>query len=352
MPEEKDPVTTTSLATLLVISSALLMLTLVWALYNEFFGLRPWKSYQREFARRYHSFLLKQIPKQKAAEKEVLQSADYRQLDQQLEAMETQVKDQTEEADKQIAILDARFSALTETFTTARAYVATQVYEIEHTSLSGKPSLQKKLAKYAAGPFELVLPSLPDGRRVKGTYTFQQLQEEFNRVQLDKAEMLEEKSALLRPVSELRKKRDSYLADHLDGLTDEQLRGLVKTAEDAPVGILQINIPDAGIVDRCESCHVGIRDPGVLTAREMGGKKVFVSHPDPELLRLHDPEKVGCSPCHGGNGMQVESVEMAHGNYEHWLWPLHPMENVQAGCQQCHAMDMVVDHAPVLSYGK
>ena len=28
------------------------------------------------------------------------------------------------------------------------------------------------------------------------------------------------------------------------------------------------------------------------------------------------------------------------------------MENVQAGCQQCHAMDMVVDHAPVLSYGK
>jgi cytochrome c1 len=212
--------------------------------------------------------------------------------------------------------------------------------------------LQKKLAKYEAGPFELALPSLPDGRRVKGTYTFQQLQEEFNRVQLDKAEMLEEKSALLRPVSELRKKRDSYLADHLDGLTDEQLRGLVKTAEDAPVGILQINIPDAGIVDRCESCHVGIRDPGVLTAREMGGKKVFVSHPDPELLRLHDPEKFGCSPCHGGNGMQVESVEMAHGNYEHWLWPLHPMQNVQAGCQQCHAMDMVVDHAPVLSYGK
>ncbi len=202
------------------------MLTLVWALYNEFFGLRPWKSYQREFARRYHSFLLKQIPKQKAAEKEILESAEYQQLDQQLKTLEAQVKDQTEEADKQIAILDARFSALTDTFTTARAYVATQVYQIEHTSLDGQPSLQKKLAKYEAGPFELALPSLPDGRRVKGTYTFQQLQEEFNRVQLDKAKMLEEKSALLRPVSELRKKRDAYLADHLNGLTAEQLRGL------------------------------------------------------------------------------------------------------------------------------
>jgi len=328
------------------------MLTLVWALYNEFFGLRPWKSYQREFARRYHSFLLRQIPKQRAAEKEILQSADYRQLDQQLKTMEAQVKEKAEDADRQIAILDARFSALTETFTTARAYVATQVYQIEHTSLGGKPSLQKKLAQYEAGPFELALPLLPDGARVQGSYTFQQLEVEFNQVQLDKAEMLEEKSALLRPVSELRKKRDAYLTDHLNGLTAEQLRGLLKKAEDSPVDIRQINNPDAGIVDRCESCHAGIREPVVITAKDMGGKEVFVSHPEPELLRLHDPEKFGCSPCHGGNGMGVESVEKAHGNYEHWLWPLHPMENVQAGCQQCHAMDMVLDHAPVLSYGK
>ena len=48
--------------------------------------------------------------------------------------------------------------------------------------------------------------------------------------------MLEEKSALLRPVSELRKKRDAYLADHLNGLTAEQLRGLLKKAEDAAGG--------------------------------------------------------------------------------------------------------------------
>ena len=153
MPDtpEKDPVTAHSYATFFVVVSVFLIVTLVWALYNEFFGLRPWKSYQSEFARRYHSFLLKQIPKQKAAEKEILQSAEYQQLDQQLKTREDQVKDKAEEADKQIAVLDARFSALTETFTTARAYVATQVYEIEHTSLGGKSSLQKKLAKAIEG---------------------------------------------------------------------------------------------------------------------------------------------------------------------------------------------------------
>ena len=354
MPDtpEKDPVTAHSYATFFVIVSVFLIVTLVWALYNEFFGLRPWKSYQREFNRRYRSFLLKEIPRQKAAEREILESADYQQLDQQLKAQEAQVAQKGEEADKQIAILDARFSTLTDTFTTARAYVATQVYQIEHTSLDGKPSLQNKLAKYEAGPFELALPSLPDGRLVKGTYTFQQLEEEFNNVQLDKAKLLEEKSAVLRPVSELRKKRDSYLTDQLDGLTTEQLHGLLNKAESSAVEIRQINNPDAGIVDRCESCHAGIREPVVITAKDMGGKVVFVSHPEPELLQLHDPEKFGCSPCHGGNGMALESVERAHGNYEHWLWPLHPLENVEAGCQQCHAMDMVVDHAPVLSYGK
>src|SRR5208282_5478082 len=101
------------LATLLVISSVLLTLTLVWALYNEFFGLRPWKDYQREFARRYHTFLLRQIPKQKAAEKAILASPEYQQLDQQVTTTEAQVKAQSEETDKQIAVLDARFSAIT-----------------------------------------------------------------------------------------------------------------------------------------------------------------------------------------------------------------------------------------------
>ena len=133
MPDRERSRHHISLATLLVISSVLLMLTLVWALYNEFFGLRPWKSYQREFASRYHSFLRSKSPS-KSGGKEILESAEYQQLDQQLKTMEAQVKDKSEETDKQIAILDARFSALTETFTTARAYVATQVYAIEHTS--------------------------------------------------------------------------------------------------------------------------------------------------------------------------------------------------------------------------
>src|SRR5665647_1328540 len=69
------------------------------------------------------------------------------------------------------------------------------------------------------------------------------------------------------------------------------------------------------------------------------------SHPNKELLKIHDPEKFGCTPCHGGNGAALASVEKAHGYNKFWLWPLHHKENIEAGCQQCHAGEAVTEMA-------
>src|SRR5712672_4681136 len=153
---------------------------------------------------------------------------------------------------------------------------------------------------------------------------------------------------------------DSYPTDHMVSLTPVQLDGLKNKTEAWTPKILQINVNEhsanleredsANIVDRCESCHMGIREPVKLTAASMSlpGKKpdeyarAFTSHPEPDLLKTHDPEKFGCSPCHQGNGRATTSVEKAHGNYEHWLWPLYPKRNSEAGCQTCHAADMVL----------
>ena len=73
----------------------------------------------------------------------------------------------------------------------------------------------------------------------------------------------------------------------------------------------------------------------------------FTSHPEPDLLKTHDPEKFGCSPCHQGNGRATTSVEKAHGNYEHWLWPMFKPANVEAGCQTCHQADMFLQSGSV-----
>jgi len=361
MPEnpERDPVVGQSLSFYIFIGALLLMVTLGWALYDEFFGLRPWKSYQRQFVRRYTSFLQKQIPKQRAGEKEILASAEYAALKQKLQDLNQSVTPRVGEIEKHVAQVEQRLAAVTEVYTDARANAQSQIYEIEHTGSAGrKKSLQADLDKFKTGPFSVRMPSAAGGGRLeRASFSYEKLEEEFNRLREEKARSLTEKADLLRPVSELRKQVESYMQDHLNGLTAEQLQGLNNKAKSLAIEIKQINNPDAGLVDRCESCHMGIREPVVLTRKDMGGEKdkmaqAFTSHPEMELLKIHDPEKFGCTPCHNGNGLQVASVEMAHGNYEHWLWPQYPKANFQAGCQQCHASDMVLDHAPVLSSGK
>jgi len=49
--QEKDPVVHSSLSKPLFISSALLVLSMVWGLYDEAYGIRPWKGYQARFVK-------------------------------------------------------------------------------------------------------------------------------------------------------------------------------------------------------------------------------------------------------------------------------------------------------------
>ncbi|MDT7780461.1 MAG: hypothetical protein QOC99_2973, partial [Acidobacteriota bacterium] len=80
--------------------------------------------------------------------------------------------------------------------------------------------------------------------------------------------------------------------------------------------------------------------------------RAFVSHPDSELLKIHDPEKFGCSSCHWGNGRATTSIEKGHGENKFWLHPLFSKENTEAGCNQCHTADRVLQGAPTLTEGK
>jgi cbb3-type cytochrome oxidase cytochrome c subunit len=201
----------------------------------------------------------------------------------------------------------------------------------------------------------------PDGSKQK--YNFPQLEETYNELKNERTRLSAELGELIKPVNEQKEKLDAYVSERMVNLTPSQLTGLQDKTEAWEPKILQINVPEANIVDRCESCHMGVREPVKITAAAMSlkGKKpdeyarAFTSHPEPELLKTHDPDKFGCSPCHQGNGRATTSVEKAHGNYEHWLWPLFARGNMEAGCQTCHASDMVLvsnDVGWTLSEGK
>src|SRR4030095_5792534 len=110
--------------------------------------------------------------------------------------------------------------------------------------------------------------------------TFTQLEQTFNDLRNEKAKALGEKADLLKEPSELAKKRDEYLKNHVNVLPQKNIDDLIKKNQDSfDYTILghQINVNEFGIVDRCEVCHLGTREPLNIKASDMApdgpGKK-------------------------------------------------------------------------------
>ena len=351
MPEkpipENDPITTKSYALHYLVAMVILTASLFWALWDESFGQRPWKAFQHEWKDRYTAFLKTAKSKSATTEQDVEKNSDYQSLKQASTQADQESKTQRSQLQGQIRDLTAKILSVQSVFTDRRAYVNALVYQIEtDDSKSGKAHKQKELNEYKA---EQATVEYPDGKREK--YDYAHLEETYNDLKAQRAALSAQLGEVLKPVTEAHNKLDDYISEHMVDLTPEQIRGLEDKTDSWDPKIVQINVAEANIVDRCESCHMGIREPLKLTVASMTpkGKKhpdeyaqAFVSHTEPELLKTHDPDKFGCSPCHQGNGRATTSVEKAHGNYEHWLWPLFPKQNVQAGCQTCHAADMVL----------
>ncbi len=359
--QNDDPVLQQSYTVAILVSSFLLMLTLAWALYQEMFGLRPWRGYQARFAEAYIKYLKREMPKQKAAEDAIKHSAEYLKMNDDAKAASAAAEARTKEIAAERSFVDKRLLALMDTFTTERGRVTALEYSTETAqSESSRKSRLADVEEARSRKIELELPA-PDGKTEKLTVNYDALVAEFTRLKARQAALGAEQGALLNSVRELRQKADTYFKDHLQGLTEDQLHSLLAAAQKLDPSIHQINVGSAGLVDRCQSCHIAM-DPKVvpvnlpLAKADLGFAKSkdapFVSHANPELLKIHDPEKFGCSPCHGGNGRAVNSIQQGHGRYEHWLWPLYYPENVEAGCQTCHAADMVVEQATTLNRGK
>ena len=351
MPEkpipEQDPITGKSYAIHYLVATVLLIATLFWALYDEAWGQRPWKAFQDQWKNRYSAFLDAAKSKSSKSEQSVEQDPQYAALKQDYQKASRDSKAQADEARKKLDDASARLLAVQSVFTDRRAYVNALTYELETSgSASAKARKQKEIDSYKA---EQATVEFPDGTKKK--FTFPQLEETYNEIRDERTKLSLELGDVLKPATAARAKMDEYISDHMVDLTPQQIQGLKKRATEWDPAIVQINVAEANIVDRCESCHMNTREPLKVTAAAMTEKgarqpdeyaRAFASHAEPELLQIHDPEKFGCSPCHQGNGRATTSIEKAHGNYEHWLWPLYPKENSEAGCQSCHASDMVL----------
>ena len=374
MPEVQtdDPILGKSYSTAILISSFLLMLSLTWALYDEFFGLRPWRSYQLRFADAYSRYLKRGIPKQAAALKAIEDSPRYRGLLQARDAAHEAAKPRVAQIDAEMKFVNLRLSDIGDAFTTARGKVQALTYQLELVPVgsNSRKSREKDVADAKKETYDVELHTT-DEKTEKKKLDFDALNELFTSLKDQKANLTLDRVAATKSESDFQAQMDEYKKEQLTGLTDEQLGSLLSAVQHLSIDIHQVNvnpsnvglnnIGSGGLVDRCQSCHLGMDTKLVpptmtLTKADLGLARShdapFTSHPELELLKIHDTDRFGCSPCHGGNGRAISSVEKAHGRYEHWLWPLYHRDNFEAGCQQCHSADAWTQYAPVLNWGK
>ena len=335
---DPDPVVTKSLSVPLLVSTLILTLSLVWAVYDEVYSMRPWKGFQADFIDLYSSHLSKIKPQQAAAEKAIKDSAEYQDLQQRLEAAETTASQSMQEIDKVVNRgVTPRLLAARQAFQVLKSEVDALTYQIEVASSdSAKQSLREDIDAIKDRDVEVELAAEDgSGEIVAEPMKYAVLETEFLRLQDKRVELQAKRATLLEPANAIRSQRDALLADRLAGLSEQQIDGLIAKMDNFGVEIKQIHLNDIDWVDRCESCHVGIREPVDIAAEDVGGRAEFISHPSRDLLKIHNPDEFGCSTCHNGNGRATSSVVKGHGRHKFWLWPMWQKENVQAGCQQC-----------------
>lgn len=342
---DKDPIVDGHLNWHIAVASALLLLSTVWAIYNEAIGLRPWKEVQEEFKHEYKEYLETLKGKQEEREAAVLASEGYVALNEQLDAATAESAEENKKIGETIKNeINPRVNELNAMLKPIKAEIGERIYGIEIAhSEKERERLREELEAF------------------KAEHDLAKLDGELNELKNRKSELSRRQAEILRPVTAFRAERDNYLKNHLDGLTVEQVDGLLTKVENFRGGIQQIHVKklqtrfynsgdSVDLVDRCKTCHLGITEPVTMTSDDID--PMFITHPNPELLKIHDPEMFGCSLCHGGNGVATTSVEKAHGHYKHWLWPMYDKENAEAGCIQCHDEQIYLPHADVLNQGK
>ena len=91
--------------------------------------------------------------------------------------------------------------------------------------------------------------------------------------------------------------------------------------------IQQIWLPELGAVDRCTTCHVGLKEASLSDV----SLQPFRKHP----VIPHSSDQFGCVMCHRGQG-PATTVEEAHRSTLAWEQPILPAKYIESSCGQCH----------------
>src|SRR3990172_2117025 len=213
MPETpssgKDPVVGQSLSLPLMVSALLLILTLVWAIYDEAYGQRPWKGYQENFAGRFTAFLNQAVPRQGELEQQIRQSPQYQELERRLQEAEESSRDEMARITSETRLITEQIAALNKVFQESRGKISALTYQLETASADRrKQSLQQQIEQVR---LEDLRVDFPDGNgNVRRQFQYPGLEEELNQLKARKAQLQTQLVQLQQPPSEIRKELQTY----------------------------------------------------------------------------------------------------------------------------------------------
>ncbi|MAG56804.1 MAG: hypothetical protein CMJ83_10975 [Planctomycetes bacterium] len=351
---EKDPIVEGSLLWPIFISMLVLLVVSGWSLYDEFYTRRPYKNYQNDWVDLARRAYQGKMADAQSAYDLVANSPEYLAL----RAAWVTARDEAagpyaklqDQLNKEVA---PRLAVLGAAVKGSRSEVAALTYRLE-LAREHKNGNDERYYAAALGEVKDVEHVLEFPGDETVTWKFKQMLGEFNRLKALQGRIQGRMAEVKTEESRTRNAMNEHMDAHIVGPKPDAVAALIDGVDNFEHDIKQIHIKyeDGELIERCESCHLGIRSPVALSLPEVLGRKEFVSHPNQELLDIHDPEVMGCSPCHGGNGVATASVWQAHGRYKYWLWPLHYPANTEAGCVQCHEQDLHLDHATVINDGR
>jgi mono/diheme cytochrome c family protein len=332
-----------SYAGLWLLAAILLVVGAVWAILDDSFFRRPWKSYQREFFRveeqREHEALA-------AEQKKLEDDAKYQELkarlaeaEQTLSTGETAQKLAAAQQKLDAAVMEEQDADLQVRF--VKSELEEAWYEYDHAIESGHGV--EKARK----------------RRDELAVEKDKLEAEWKATQAAVAKIQAEIDELRAPVVALEKELKALeeererIANKIDGM--KSMLGPIAVSRIPE--IKQVVLPDFDInnfeepvsrVDRCTSCHVAIDKAGF---DELANP--LKTHPkrDPLLVK-HPPEKFGCTPCHEGQGVAVNTVKQAHGEVKFWEHPLLTGDEQESRCLNCHLDVSLMPDAKTIRQGE
>ena len=325
----ETPIEQRNYSTFYLVLSGLLFFSTLWAVVDEVVVRRPWKTYQSEYYRLSEEKVTAQYKDALAA----VDSTTAADLAKALaEANRRLTGKEYTDAEKKFDELQQKLADATRNWRFARSNSDAAYYDYQSALHEGRPTekLKKKLD-------DLDKEIADDAKKMDEVD--RELQEVNGVIAgfKNSADSLDAaRTALYADANKLKSK--------LDGIGKSRIeihQVLLNDFDKSNFGEVKAR------VDRCQTCHIGYNDKNMADAPQP-----FTTHSNPELLRIHNPEKYGCTSCHRGQGTALTAGD-AHGvTDKYWDTPILRDKEVYAGCNSCHANRQALKGAPYFSKSK